>query len=79
MHIQWPRCDPVRSLFCVISPDLSVSLLRYDLHLHPFLCVRECDSAVILWSNRKTLQQLSPFNCFLLFGGEGSESCRVML
>ena len=60
----WPGQDIVLSYqswpFCQ-SP-------RYDLLLHPFLCV--CDIAVTPWSNRniETLETLSPFNCFLFWG-----------
>lgn len=78
MHIQWPRCDPVRSLFCVISPDLSVSLLRYDLHVHPFLCVRECGCGHSVVKPKNPPTALT-FQLFPVVRGEGSQSCRAML
>lgn len=65
-HIQWPRCDQVRSLFCLIRLDLSVSLLDMTRIYTPSCSrARTRTRAVSPWSDReaetlKTLD-LQPF------------------
>lgn len=59
-----------RSGHCsALSVPTSPSVSSDMTYIYTPSCVWESATAVILWSNRKTLQQLSPFNCFLLFGG----------
>lgn len=59
-----------RSGHCsALSVPTSPSVSSDMTYMYTPSCVWESAAAVILWSNRKTLQQLSPFNCFLLFGG----------